>query len=576
MPTRRAILAPAVPALLLGTALLSGSPGAGHANQAGRPADRGAVIATTHRGKIRGVVQDGIRVFKGVPYGAPTDGNNRFRAPRPVPAWTGVRDALGFGPNCPQPASVPSSLTASWTRETAMAEDCLTLNIWTPGLRDQRKRPVMVWFHGDGFATSSGSLSVQDGHRLARRGDVVVVTLNHRLNVFGHLYLAQLGGAEFAESGNAGLLDLIAALRWINAAIVEFGGDPANVTIFGQGGGQGGGGAKVSVLMAMPQARGLFHRAIIQSGSHLDALSPEEATRAAAAMLAELDLKPQDTARIRTLTADRIMAAMAKVMARPGPRANFGPVLDGIALTRQPWSPDAPPVSAQVPLLVGTTATETTALIGGTDPAVFGLTDADLPARLRSWLPEREIERVVAGYRRLMPNASASDLFFAITTARLVRQPAWAQAERKAAQGMGAGTASTTPAGMAPGPPAGTAQGGAPVWLYELDWGTPVDGGKWRSPHGLDLPFVFDTVARSESMFGGARDAQALADHMSSAWIAFARTGNPNGPREPAWPAFNPRGRATMVFDVKPRVVNDHRGAERTLLANLPLVRAAR
>lgn len=304
--------------------------------------------------------------------------------------------------------------------------------------------------------------------------------------------------------------------------------------------------------MAMPQARGLFHRAIIQSGSHLDALTPEEATRHAAAMLAELDLKPQDTARIRTLTTDRILAALAKVMVRPGGKPSFGPVVDGIALTRQPWAPDAPSVSAQVPLLVRTTATETTALIGAETPAVFALTDADLAGRLRPWLPEREIDRVVAGYRRIMPGASASDLFFAITTTRLARQQAWAQAERKAAQA------------------------GAPVWLYELAWTTPVEGGKWRSPHALDLPFVFDNVVRWEAMAGGSRDAQVLADHMSSAWIAFARTGNPNAAREPAWPAFNVRDRATMLFDVKPRVVNDHRGAERGVLGTVPLVRVVR
>lgn len=547
MPTRRGIILPSVSALAT-TLVLTGTARANQKPVPGKQADRGGVIATTHRGKVRGATVDGIRVFKGVPYAAPTDGNNRFRPPRPAPGWQGVRDALAFGSICPQLPPRPSSLTASWSQDGAMAEDCLTLNIWTPGLRDQRKRPVMVWFHGGGFSSSSGSRNVFDGTRLARRGDVVVVTLNHRLNVFGHLYLAQLGGGEFAESGNTGLLDLIAALRWINATIVEFGGDPANVTIFGQS----GGGAKVSALMAMPQARGLFHRAIVQSGSHLDALTQDEATRHATTFLAALDLPAKDVARIRTLSTERLVAALTKVMTAPGARPNFSPVVDGASLPRLPWTPDGPPVSASVPLLVGTTATETTALLGAEDPALFALTDATLPVRLRSWLPEREIDRVIAGYRRIHPNATASDHFFAITTARRVRQQAWAQAERKAAQG------------------------GAPVWLYELDWATPAEGGKWRSPHSLDLAFVFDNVARSESMVGSGRDAQVVADHMSSAWIAFARTGNPMVSGQPAWPAFTARERAVMLFDAKPRVVNDHRGAERTLLANLPLVRVAR
>ncbi len=545
MPTRRGIIAPSVSALALtatGTAL------ANQKSAPGRPFDRGAVVANTHRGKVRGAIVDGIRVFKGVPYGAPTDGPNRFRAPRPAPAWTGVRDALAYGAICPQLPARPAGLTASWSHEGAPGEDCLTLNIWTPGLRDQRKRPVMVWFHGGGFSSSSGSRSVFDGTRLARRGDVVVVTLNHRLNVFGHLYLAQLGGGEFAESGNAGLLDLVAALRWVNATIVEFGGDPANVTIFGQS----GGGAKVSALMAMPQARGLFHRAIVQSGSHLDALTPDEATRHATTFLAALDLQPRDVARIRMLGTDRLVAALTKVMTAAGARANFSPVMDGVALPRLPWTPDGPAVSASVPLLVGTTATETTALLAADDPALFALTDAMLPGRLRPWLPEREVDRVIAGYRRILPSATASDLFFAVTTARRVRQQAWTQAERKAAQG------------------------GVSVWLYELGWPTPVEGGKWRSPHGLDLALVFDNVAKSESMVGTGRDAQTLADHMSGAWIAFARTGNPQVAGQPAWPSFNARERATMLFDVRPQVVNDHRGAERALLSGLPLYRVVR
>lgn len=544
MPGRRALLGP--------VALALAAPGLLPAAFAapGKVPENQTVVANTHRGKVRGTVTEGIRVFKGVPYAAPTDGSNRFRGPMPAPTWTGVREAFAYGHMCPQliPSRRPS-FTGSWTYETEMGEDCLVLNVWTPGLRDQRKRPVMVWLHGGGFSSLSGSRNVFDGTRLARRGDVVVVTLNHRLNVFGFLYLTQLGGGEYAEAGNAGMLDIVAALRWVHANAAEFGGDPGNVTVFGQS----GGGAKVSTLMAMPQARGLFHRAIVQSGSHLEALAPEEATKHAASLMAALDLKPNDVAKLRAMPVERILVALTKVMTRPGPRPNYSPVVDGQALPRQPWMPDAPPVSAGVPLLVGSTRTETTALIGAGDPSVFALDQDGLRVKLQSWLPPRDLEKVIAGYRRIMPQATPSDLFFAITTARRVRQQAWAQAERRAVQ-----------------------PGAAPVWLYEVDWTTPVDGGKWRSPHSVDLAFVFDNVAKSEAMVGSGADAQAMADRMSAAWIAFARTGTPAVAGLPPWPPFRPNDRATMVFDVQPRVVNDFRGDERSLLASLPLYRVNR
>ena len=412
------------------------------------------------------------------------------------------------------------------------------LNVWTPALRDQRRRPVMVWLHGGGFSAGSGSRNVFEGTRLCQRGDVVVVTLNHRLSVFGFLYLGHLGGAEYAESGNAGMLDLVAALRWVHDNISAFGGDPGNVTIFGQSGGA----AKVSTLMAMPQARGLFHKAIVQSGSHLDGLTPDEATRHALTFLAAVDVKPTELARLAKVPTDKLVAGLAKVMAVAGPGPNYSPVVDGIVLPRNPWQPDGPAVSAGIPMMVGSTRTETTALLGA---GYFGLDAAGLVRSLAGWIPDRDIPRVVAGFKALMPSASAADLFFAITTDRRVRQQAWAQAERKAAQGAGL------------------------VWLYELDWATPVDGGKWGSPHALDLAFVFDNVAKSEAMVGSGAEPSGLAEQMSSAWIAFARTGRPDTGAAPAWPAFTLGERATMVFDVQSLVVNDFRREERALLAAL-------
>ena len=532
---------------LLGLAALGLSAGqADAARPKGVNAPPPNITIETHRGKVRGALDGGIKVFKGIPYAASTDGLNRFRPPKPAPNWPGIRDALAYGPMCPQIGRDRASYTSSWTYDKEASEDCLVLNVWTPGLHDQRRRPVMVWLHGGGFSAGSGSRNVFEGTRLAQRGDVVVVTLNHRLSVFGFLYLGHLGGAEYAESGNAGMLDLVAALRWVHDNISAFGGDPGNVTIFGQSGGA----AKVSTLMAMPQARGLFHKAIVQSGSHLEGLTSDEATRNALAFLTAVDVKPTELQRLAKLPTDKIVAGLTKVMSGPG--ANFSPVVDGIVLPRNPWQPDGPAVSAVIPMIVGSTRTETTALLGAGHPAYFSLDDAGLARSLTGWMPDREIPRVVAGFRKLMPEASPSDLFFAITTDRRVRQQAWAQVERKAAQGAGA------------------------VWLYELDWATPVDGGKWGSPHSLDLAFVFDNVAMSEAMVGSGPEPAALAEQMSAAWIAFARTGNPNTAAIPPWPAFSAGERATMVFGAKSRVANDFRGEERALLASLPLYRVSR
>lgn len=543
MRGRRALIAAAGAALALPALTIPAL-----AAPRGKKPEFQGVVAETSRGRVRGVNNDGIRTFKGIPYAASTEGVNRFRAPKPATPWKGIRDTLAYGPICPQETSPRPSYSASWASEQTMGEDCLVLNVWTPALRDHHKRPVMVWIHGGGFSTGSGANPVYDGTNLARKGDVVVVTLNHRLNIFGHLYLARAGGTEFAESGNLGILDLVAALRWVHTHIAEFGGDPANVTIFGQS----GGGAKVSTLLAMPQTRGLFHRAIVQSGSHLDGLSLDEAHASALAFLKAADIPVTDLARLQKLPFEQLLAVHRKLMSAPGARPNFSPVVDGRFLPRAPWTPDGPAASAGIPMMIGTTRTETTALIGASDPSLFTLDEAGLRARLASWVPAGEMERVVAAYRKAAPAAIPSDLFFAITSARRVRQQAWLQAERKAAQN------------------------GAPVWLYELDWQTPVEGGKWKSPHSLDLAFVFDNVAKSESMVGKGEEQRALAEQMSGAWLAFARSGNPNHKGLPQWPAFRASERATMVFDAKSRAVNDFRGDERQVLASLPVYRVSR
>ncbi len=547
---RRGLLTSAIGPMVLGLGLAGAPSGEASAAAARKKSQVQSVVADTSRGRVRGILADGIRVFKGIPYAASTEGVARFREPRPAVAWKGIRDALSLGPICPQDIPPRPSYAASWAptpgaADTPMNEDCLVLNIWTPALRDHHKRPVMVWIDGGGFATGSGGNPVFDGTNLARKGDTVVVTLNHRLNVFGHLFLAKIGGTEFAESGNLGILDIVAALRWLHNNIAEFGGDPANVTLFGQG----GGGAKIGTLMAMPQTRGLYHRAIVQSGSHLDGLTPDEANAHTLAFLKAVEVPVNDLPRLQRLSSEQILAALRKMARGAGMAPNFAPVVDGRFLPKPPWTPDGPASSAAIPMMIGTTKTETTASIGANDPGAFALDEAGLRKKLAGWIQPNEIERVAAGYRRLFPAASPSDLFFAITSARRVRQQAWAQAERKAAQN------------------------GAPVWLYELDWQTPVDGGKWKSPHGLDLAFVFDNAAKSESMVGKGEEQRALAEQMSACWLAFARTGNPNNKTVPQWPAFRAPERATMVFDAKSRVANDFRGDERQLLASLPMFR---
>jgi para-nitrobenzyl esterase len=497
-------------------------------------------VATTGYGKVRGTTTDDIHTFKGIPYGASTAGSGRFRPPQPAAAWTGVRDALAFAPMCPQVTSPLPPLFSSWTFDKDLSEDCLALNVWTPGLNDRRKRPVMVWFHGGDFSNLSGSRNVFDGTNLAKKGDVVVITLNHRLNLFGYLYLAQLV-PDLPDSGNVGLLDLIAALRWVRDNVTAFGGDPGNVTIFGQS----GGGAKVTCLMAMPEAAGLFHRAIVQSGSYyLKAMDADAGTKQARQLLAALDIQPGDARQLLSLPADALVAGLARAL-KTAPAPNFRPVADGRALPAGPWTPDAPPVSAQVPLMVGTVATEMTLLTGARDPSTFTLDEAELRQRISAWFAPGDVDRVISTMRTAQPNATPSELFFAIDTDRSMRSGAWQQAERRAAQHA------------------------APVWLYEVDWQTPVDGGKWQSPHSIELALVFDNVAKSASMVGTGPEPQRVADQMSACWLAFARSGNPNNPAVPNWPSYESDGRATMVFNVQSKIINDWRGDERKLFGTL-------
>jgi para-nitrobenzyl esterase len=497
-----------------------------------------APVATTKAGQVRGVQADGINIFKGVRYGATTEGR-RFMAPLPPKPWTGVVDALDYGNQSPQAKAGNTSLFKSWANPRAASEDLLFLNVWTPGLRDGKKRPVMVWFHGGGHVTGSGSSNAYDGTRLAKKGDVVIVTVNHRLNTFGYLYLAQLStDPALADSGNVGNLDMVLSLQWVRDNIAEFGGDPGNVLIFGES----GGGAKVSTLMTMPSATGLFHRAVVQSGSSIHVRTPEAATASAKAFMKVLGLQPNQIDELRKLPMQKLVDALDSSAADAS--ITFAPVLDGRSLARHPFDPDAPPASAKVPLMVGTIKDENTLLIGGRDPSKFALTWETLPAALKPFIGDLDVNALIAAMRKLYPTGTASDIFFTVSTVRNFRNGAIKQAELKSQQAKSLGS--------------------APAFLYELVWQTPVEGGKWKAPHALDIGFVFDNVGKSESMSGIGPEQQKIADQMSDAWLKFARTGNPG------WPAYDTTKRASMVFDVQSKVVNDFNRDERLLLSKLP------
>lgn len=503
-----------------------------------------SVVAETSFGKIRGIESRGIRIFKGIPYGATTTGANRFMPPLDPAAWGGVRDALAYGLSTPQkgpaatgpaavvPAAEPSiyrALEVPGAGAPGEGEDCLVLNVWTPALGDGRKRPVMVWLHGGGFSSGSGSSPSNDGTNLALRGDVVVVTLNHRLNVMGFANLSAFS-PDFAASGDAGMLDIVHALKWVRANISQFGGDPNTVMIFGQS----GGGRKVETLLAMPSAKGLFHRATIESGVAIKVADRDIAIRNAEKLLAKLGVRKTDVHELQKLPLERIMAAYFAVVREAGKAdqniVGFAPTVDGNILPQHPFHPSASPVSADVPVMIGHTRTEWTGLTP--DVATFHLDEDGMRTRVQELLGDAAAG-IIDLYRSSSPGATPSDLYFLIASDYRYGAPTMKIAERRAALGRG------------------------PVYLYYFTWETPVQGGRLRSPHNIEIPFAFDNVQISAKLTGGGPEAMALADQVSDAWIAFARTGNPNTGKLPNWPVFSAQQRATLVIDNKSRVVND-------------------
>ena len=487
-------------------------------------------IAKTTSGPIRGRVIDRINAFYGIPYGATTAGESRFMAPRKPQPWTSVRDCVEYGPRSPQGPSGLIPEVAAEDRREPPGEDCLRLNVWTPALGTGR-RPVMVWLHGGGYSQASGSFIIYNGANLSRCRDVVVVTLNHRLNLFGYLYLGEIGGERYADSGNAGMLDIVAALQWVRDNIAAFGGDPGNVTIFGQS----GGGGKVCTLMGMPAAKGLFHKAIAQSGSNVAGTPRANATRTAQTFLERLSVKPNQVGELHRLPAEQLLGAIRGL--------NFAPVVDGRNLPTGPFDPVSSPLSATVPLLCGSNETEVAWARGA---IIDEIDDVALKAQVKQdvrGISDADADRLIAAYRAARPGISNVDIHLILASDDTVRIGMLTVAERKAQAKQ------------------------APVYMYYFTWRSPVHDGKLKAYHTLDIPFVFENVDLATAMTGGRQERYALQDRMSAAWTSFARTGNPNvNGLLPDWPAFDTARRATMVLDNDCKVVNDPNVEERRAL----------
>jgi para-nitrobenzyl esterase len=500
-------------------------------------------VVETSAGKVRGYTRNSIFTFKGIPYAESTAGANRFMPPVKIKPWTGIRETLVYGPICPQKQNTgwfqpEYGFLYNWT-DGFQHEDCLRLNVWSPGINDGKKRPVMFWMHGGGFTTgSSQEHPSYDGENLCHLGDVVVVSINHRLNAFGHLDLADYGD-KYAGSGNVGMLDIVASLEWVRDNIENFGGDKNNVTIYGQS----GGGTKVITLMAMPSAKGLFHKAISQSNSIVQVATHEYAARFAAQVLAELKIDKANIDDIQKVPVADIITAMAAAEKKMGPNVPAGvgrpglqPVVDGKILPQHPFDPGAPALSANIPFMVGTTRNEASASID--NAPTEDISEADMKAKVLAKYPTKGAA-VYEVMRKVHPQVKPVEILSFLSAQNPV---AFLQAQRKAAQNA------------------------APVYLYMFAWHTPMLDGRPRSFHCSEIPFAFNNTDKAENYTGGSDEARKLSQKVALAWINFARTGNPNHNGLPAWPSFNKQPGAMMLFNNTCQLKVDPDGEARQLL----------
>ena len=501
------------------------------------------IVGTTH-GRLNGYERDGVQIFKNIPYAATTAGEGRFRPPRPAQAWSGVRDATQVGDSSPQ-AALPmvGELTRMFgggvEEHLPESEDCLNLNVFTPGVNDGAKRPVMVWLHGGHLILGSGNSGGYDGGNLARRRDVVVVSVTHRLGVLAHLYLGDLLGEEYRTSGNSGFLDIVAALEWVRDNITAFGGDPDNVTVFGES----GGGRKVSFLLGMPAAKGLFHKAIIQSGSNPRALGADQAAVYAERFVRHAGLERATARRLLDMPTGQLIEAQSKVMgAQRFSNEDFAynGVIDGVSLLASPFDPQASPLSQSIPIIVGSTKHEAALfLLADEKIRQRTLTAEEALTRLTTELGDHaHAQRLMDAYAQANPGASPAHLYILIQTDKMYTCDTVLLADR-------------------------AAQRPAPVFKYQLAWESPAMGGILMACHALDVSLTFDNLDKAPSMAGDGPEAQHMADVMSEAWTTFARTGTPTAKSLPPWPAYDAAGRATMVLNTTSHIERDPGGAQR-------------
>jgi len=500
----------------------------------------GATVETT-AGRIRGLNQNGVLAFRGVPYGASTAGSARFMPPSKPRSWTRVRDAFELGFRCPQTDAGLIPEVNAVDRREPMGEDCLVVNVWTPGASNARKRPVMVWLHGGGYSVGSAGFTIYDGANLAKNEDMVVVGVNHRLNVFGFLYFAEIGGEQYAHASNVGMMDIVAALEWVRDNISAFGGDPGNVTIFGQSGGAG----KVSTLLAMPSAKGLFHRAIVESGSAVKGVARGDASQSSEDFLAKLGLKANQIDQAQKLPMQQLVTAMGSAGVPGNPGLRLAPTTDGHTLPSDPFDPRAPEISSDVPLLTGTVETEVAFLL---NQPLDEIDDAKLHQEVKQVVrkaDDAQVDRLIAAYRAGRPNIANRHLELIVASDATFRQGVMIQSERKAAAQR------------------------APVYMYYFTWQSPVREGKLGAFHTVEIPFVFRNLEAGKPMTGTGEDRYALSNQISGAWAEFARSGNPSHTGMPNWPAFTNNERATMILNNECKVVNDPNGEERKMLRSL-------